>query len=432
MRHTRRWRLAAVLLAALACAEREPDPVPAFGRVLPETRGAIASVVLSLSSARRSTLRNAELVTRIVDALPAETRVRLLTSDPGAFALRAPSVPHRLRDIELVPVEGDRALTIWPQDPFLVLEGADGRTRLLRSRRFERADDAVMAEAIAVAEGYEVVESELAFEGGNLAADETRVFVGANTIRANALELGLSEAAVARRFEAALGRPVVVVGPVPQWIAHLDMFLIPLGGDRVMLADPGAGAEIAGEVLARDPEQIRDFERETERWFFGAPEIERLEGGDGSIERPDLGGATARAIRDSAALAAGFDALARALTARGLDVLRAPILLTRVGGGGRAAEAGPAGSGDGTPASERPYAAPLDFPILTYTNVLQERRDGRSRVWLPQYGLGPLDAAARAAWRDAGLQVEPIEGFATSALYGGALRCAVKVLERGP
>jgi hypothetical protein len=52
-------------------------------------------------------------------------------------------------------------------------------------------------------------------------------------------------------------------------------------------------------------------------------------------------------------------------------------------------------------------------------------------VYLPRYGLDALDRAAVRAWEALGYEVHPVGGLAVSAMYGGALRCAVKVLERG-
>ena len=42
-----------------------------------------------------------------------------------------------------------------------------------------------------------------------------------------------------------------------------------------------------------------------------------------------------------------------------------------------------------------------------------------------------MDDAAREAWTALGFAVKPIDGLTISAMYGGALRCAVKVLARG-
>ena len=42
-----------------------------------------------------------------------------------------------------------------------------------------------------------------------------------------------------------------------------------------------------------------------------------------------------------------------------------------------------------------------------------------------------MDDAAREAWTALGFAVKPSDGLTISAMYGGALRCAVKVLARG-
>lgn len=142
------------------------------------------------------------------------------------------------------------------------------------------------------------------FEGGNIVSDTEHVLIGANTMRRNAIELDVAEPEVVLRFEEELGRRVLVVGPVPQPVAHIDMMLTPLGG-------------------------------------------------------------------------------------------------------GRAA-----------------------YPMLTYNNVLVEE-DARGRVvYLPRYGWAAMDESARQAWESLGFATRPIDGLTISAMYGGALRCAVKVLAR--
>ena len=52
-------------------------------------------------------------------------------------------------------------------------------------------------------------------------------------------------------------------------------------------------------------------------------------------------------------------------------------------------------------------------------------------VYLPRYGWPAMDDAARQAWAALGFEARPIDGLTISAMYGGALRCAVKVLARG-
>jgi hypothetical protein len=61
--------------------------------------------------------------------------------------------------------------------------------------------------------------------------------------------------------------------------------------------------------------------------------------------------------------------------------------------------------------------------------LIEEDVDGK-RVYLPRYGWAAMDDAARQAWAQLGFTARPIDGLTISAMYGGALRCAVKVLAR--
>jgi hypothetical protein len=70
------------------------------------------------------------------------------------------------------------------------------------------------------------------------------------------------------------------------------------------------------------------------------------------------------------------------------------------------------------------------YPTLSYNNVLLETLEGERRVYLPRYGFSPLDDAAKSAWESFGFEVVTIDGLTTSAMYGGALRCVLKVLVR--
>jgi hypothetical protein len=189
------------------------------------------------------------------------------------------------------------------------------------------------------------------------------------------------------------------------------MVLTPLGDGRVALADPGAGTRIVIGLLNTQPEAIDDFERATMAAFFGHPDIHSITGPGGeALEAPELSGQTREMARSSDELAPVFDSIAAALEQRGYRVERIPHLY----GGAVEDTDGPG----------------IGYPMLTYNNVLIEQSGGTDTVFLPRYGLDALDAAAAAAWRDIGFAVRPIEGLTTSAMYGGALRCSVKVLAR--
>lgn len=86
----------------------------------------------------------------------------------------------------------------------------------------------------------------------------------------------------------------------------------------------------------------------------------------------------------------------------------------------------------GGPESIRPAttADRAAYPMLTYNNVLVEEGPEGRIVYLPRCGWAAMDDAARHAWQTLGFPPRPVQGLTISAMYGGALRCAVKVLAR--
>ena len=436
MRSIRLSTVAGIVLvgvgAALLVFFRSSREAPtAAARLLPDAGGPITLVACSVNSARRAWLHNAQLAADIVNALPERTRVFLLVNDRDAFRVASNPRPGRVSFIEL---PSDAPITIWPQDPFLVLRDRSGRPRLLVSREFDRAGDRAMAAKIAATLGCSCEDSSLAFEGGNIVADADRAFIGANTIRYNAVRLGLSEPEVVERFEHELGQPVLVVGPVPQPVAHIDMMLTPLGNRRLALADPKWGADVAERELAEAPERVEAFERHCERSCPGVAATREIRDARGRvIQPPRVVGGTRRAIDESRAVALWLDRLARELSACGYDVARIPYLghrqrIPTTAPGEPTTRDGRSRDGGAPPDPDEDFTP--GYPCLTYNNVLLEAAGRRPTVYLPQYGWPPLDDAACRAWAELGFDVHPIGGFAVSAMCGGSLRCCVKVLSR--
>jgi len=406
--------------------------------VAPDAGGPIRAVACLIASGRRSTLRNDVLVNRIVNALPARTRVTILTNDRAAFTVARDPHPGRVTLLDLSPKAN---FTIWPQDPFLVLAGPEGKRLLLVSREFDRADDRLIAERLAGHFGWAQRTSTLRFEGGNIVVGPRHVFIGANTIRYNAVKQETSDVEVARQFQRELGRPVIVLGPVPQPVGHIDMAVTALDEARMAVADAGWGARLAQEQLRDDPEAVRAFEEACERNYFGDPRIRELVDAEGkAIRPPEVIGQTAVAADETGEIAVHLDRLAEELGRRGYHVFRMPFLFRR----SRAAvvseepcdsppppsdRPSPSALADGDAAADVPEAKP-DYPCLTYNNVLLESHGGSRTVYLPQYGWRAMDDAARRAWEESGFTVVAVEGFAVSAMHGGSLRCCVKVLER--
>jgi hypothetical protein len=400
-------RVAAAAFTAVCAIGCAGPPESRRPGLLPDVGARPRLVALSVNSARRAALRNASLVTNLVNGLPASTRFLVLTNDPGAFSARDDR-PGRVRFLDL---SYESPITIWTQDPFLVLTGARGDVTLLASKTFERADDRLMADVVSKETGFPVRASGLSFEGGNIVSDTESIFVGATTIRRNAAELGVAEPEVVVRFEEELGRPVLVVGPFPQPIGHIDMAMTPLGDRRIAVADAAAGARIAERALRDAPGSVEAFERGCEEAFFGDPAIRTLAGADGALEAPKVRGRTREMIRRSWAVAPQLDGVARALEQHGYHVERIPFLF-------------------GGPEAEGREGAGAAYPMLTYNNVILEQDVEGRFVYLPRYGWPAMDEAARQAWAQLGFSPRPIDGLTISAMYGGALRCAVKVLAR--
>ena len=402
--------IAAAVASAAACTPPAESHRPALlADVGPRPR----LVAVSVNSARRATLRNAELITNLVNGLPPSTRFLILTNDRSAFTVARNDRPDRVRFLDL-PFENP--LTIWTQDPFLVLAGPGDDVTLLTSKEFERADDRLMADAIARETGYRTRPSGLFFEGGNIVSDRDRILIGANTIRRNAAALDVAESEVVLRFEEELGRPVLVVGPFPQPIAHIDMMLTPLGGRRIAVADASAGARIAEHAMKHDPRSVTAFETWCEKHFFGHPAIQELAGADGVLPVPEVRGRTREMIDHSRRVAPLLDNVARSLEQQGYRVERVPFLF--------------GGPEMRPPSEEADRVMRAAYPMLTYNNVVLEDDDAGQAVFLPRYGWPAMDDAARRGWEALGFKTRPIDGLTISAMYGGALRCAVKVLAR--
>lgn len=415
MRSTVKALLIGITVSSVFFAAAESADHGGF-ELLADTGGRIEQTVISVNSARRAVLRNAELISNIVNGLPTATRFGIITNDRKAFTVASNPWPERVRFLEL---PADNPITIWTQDPFLVLRDSDGHVKLLVPREFERAGDRAMAALVADTYGYETAESKLFFEGGNIVADEWHAFIGADTIRYNAKRWMATEEQIVALFEQELGRPVLVIGPSPQPIGHIDMMLTPLGNGRVALADAAAGAAVVEQAINADETAVRDFEQTTQDYFFGAPGITRLAAARGnSIEAPELLGKTGEMVAASKKVAPLLDGIATALAQHGYDVVRIPFLY------------GGPGADPGADAGREKGGSAATYPMLTYNNVLVEQDEKQLTVYLPRYGLTQLDAAAVAAWAKLGFATRPVDGLTVSAMYGGALRCSVKVLER--
>ena len=377
-------------------------------KLLSDVGAELRLVACCATSARTSSLRNTQLVSNIINALPEDVHVLLIVNDRAAFVKSGKD-----RRVTFVEMPTDSDMSIWPQDPFVVVQ-SETSTRLVTPCSFEREDDERIPRQLAKLLQLDLVHSELQFEGGNIVCGADEVLMGFDTIQQNVDLLEISADEVQQRFELLFGRQVLIVGDAPQSVAHIDLVVTPLSQGRVAVADSRAGAQLAAEALSQDSRQVEEFERQCEQEFFGQAGVVKLLDRDGNtIESPPVVGQTASTIDASMNLAPELDAIAKQLAAAGYQVVRIPALIPD----------------QQLPVDEQGDVMP-QYPFLSYCNILTETRQNRSIAYVPQYGFDKLDRDARRAWEALGYQVRTIKGFATSAMYGGALRCCTKVLLR--
>ncbi len=403
------------------------DPLP---RVLPDCQGLMQCVLINIVRSRRGApLRNSKLVAEIINSLPGQVETILLGNDEDFYSECLDLC--NTRRIYYLAVPGSASISAWAQDPFLVL-GEGNKWGLLAPRAFARADDVQIPHVLAAYLGWQCRNSTLAFEGGNIVVDEDNIFVGADTIYRNAESLQITDNAVISQLEKETGRRVIVIGPYPQPVGHLDAILTPLGGNVLVLADPNWGAALADQSMREFPAMVKTIEREYENAFFSDGEARHRMDDGSEIFPPRVVGRTLEAISDSRALAPTIDRLADVLGRNGFEIKRVPFLYRA------ASPYKPASSSWDLPSSQdvnHQYSATdprhgAQYPCLSYNNVLLDVSSENQSVYIPQYHWPALDNAAKSAWLSMGYLAKFTGGFATASMFGGQLRCMVKVLKR--
>lgn len=212
--------------------------------------------------------------------------------------------------------------------------------------------------------------SSLFFDGGDFLADSDTVFVVPRVLQRNIQHtVGSREeflGILSRKFK----RRVILLDEAPDH--HAGMFMASVGGQTLLVGDPGLARELVSAEMARDSQAATN-------------EFMRLPGG------PDFTPQTQHL----------FDAVAGQCEAVGYRVIRIPVVPARDG---------------------RTY--------LTFVNVLMDQQGSRRLVYLPFYrGVEPLNAAARKVWESLGYEIRPVD--CTSAYqHFGCLHCLVNVLHR--
>ncbi len=308
---------------------------------------------------------------RILVLCPTEEACGTFYTDWGARA------GARGRTLQVISV--GRPITLWARDRCIAR--IDVRTGLpapslipasLSEYTYDKRNELLLPNLIARRGGRPgAVRCALHLEGGNVVANSSRAFVGANVVAENA-DWCPDPARLESLLRENLGRPVVMVsdgsGRVP-W-SHLDMYLTPIDDRTVLVASSEdvlcllAGRDTCDPLLASG----------NALWMEAA-----LTQHNSEI----------------------LEAVADRLEAAGYRVVRMPAVLD-----------------------------PAEEWMVTYNNVLMERRGGRRIVYMPTYDIPLLDEEAERVYRRLGFTVQRVD---VSGVYscGGALRCMVNVASRG-
>ena len=369
--------LLAVGVIALHYGNRTASPaLPIGGPVLSDCDGALREVVIQYVASAGDIVSPA--CSQFLRQLPADITVRVVCPSAEDFA----DFQARVGDVapRLVPIFTKHSITTWSRDRWITLSPRQaGKPTVLVSPRGEagteawpaRKGDQRVGDDLAGAIGADVssLRSELYFDGGDFACDGETVFVSPNVLRRNLQRTVKTREELTTKLAELLKKRIVLLDGGPDH--HAGMYLMPLGGRRVLVADPRWGRELVGVGS-------------------GAPASAIL-----------VGGATWRADFRNETLAK-FDAVAERCRAAGCEVIRVPVV--------------PAQDG-------RTY--------LTYVNAILDERDGRDVVYMPVFrGADALNAAATKVWRDAGFDVRAVDCTETY-VHFGSLRCLVSVLRRG-
>ncbi|MDF1563079.1 MAG: agmatine deiminase family protein [Deltaproteobacteria bacterium] len=383
MRPLRLLALAALLVAGhlgwnvhRALALREES-----GVLMPAAGGALEQLELQFSGLGAE--RFLEVYAQLVPALDPGTEVVVTVEGPADEARFAAAFrgwfPRGAARPALRFVHTGRPITSWARDRLAVIGGSGGEPLTLLAPPApmvgpaQRVHDWVVPWTLAdrLPGPPRIRAAAFRFEGGDLIADASHVFVATPLFERNP---GLArEGKLLARVEAATGlRALRVDAPgAPSPDHHIGMFVTPLGEGRVAVADPLLGLELLEAAgLLRD-----DL---------------RLEIG-GHLLTLDV----------SAERLARFATVARRLEEEGLEVIPLPAL----------------------PTTSR-------YVIASWNNALMERRGGRLQIYLPTYGLPALDDHAAAVLEAAGARVHPIRVDRLFRL-GGSVRCLTAPLRRG-
>jgi hypothetical protein len=352
--------------------------------------------------------------------------------------------------VTYVPRPDYVSFTDWAEDAYVALaDASDDSPYLMEPWEFQRAGDALIADAVEEYTDIQASQAPLIFQGGNCLIGDTFWFLGTDYFAdsVSLLQSGRPPVELPDRADLAVtvrglfhdyvdaGRELTLIGTrrpiaVPEFRGARE-------GEQFFLDLPSEGVGAFQPIFHIDM-FITLVGREGDRFTLLV--------GDPAMADEMLGTSSPYALRDA------YDQIAATLTAAGFDVRRNPLvhrrtpgetltlaeLRTTAGQEGDAAlaravsELGAAGARDDTAVTVR------DWYHITWNNCLVENSAGAGRhVYLPTYGHGPnrdlavIDEHMARLWTELGFEVHPLADFTSFARRQGVVHCIKKYLRRG-
>jgi len=355
-----------------------------------------------------------------------------------------------LDTVTYVPLPDYVSFTDWAEDAYVALaDGIDDTRYLVEPWEFQRAGDALIADAVEEYTDIRASQAPLIFQGGNCLVGDDFWFLGTDyfadsiaLLRRGRAPVELPEgadlaAAVRRLFHDYVdaGRRLVLIGTrkpitVPDFRGRRE-------GEEYFLDLPSSGTGAFQPIFHIDM-FVTLVGREDDRFVVLV--------GDPSQADELLGTSAPYALREV------YDQLAATLAAAGFDVRRNPLVhrstpaqslslaelraIAEQEDDATLAQAvrelTAAGARDDTSVTVR------DWHHITWNNCLVENgADGGRHVYLPTFGHGPesdlavLDRHMTELWNGLGFEVHPLADFNSFARRQGVVHCIKKYLRRG-
>ncbi|MGI8808627.1 MAG: hypothetical protein ACR2KK_12420 [Acidimicrobiales bacterium] len=357
---------------------------------------------------------------------------------------------HPQGNVTYVAVPDYVSFTDWAEDGYVaLLDAADDTAYLMEPWQFPRAGDALLAEAVQEHVALRAGQAPLIFQGGNCLVGDRFWLLGKDYFADSVALVGgdnppvevprgmTPEAFVTQLFAEYVdkNRELVVIGtdrPIPlreyYGTAEDGKFYVDIGGDGTGTYQPIFHIDMFITLVG--PDAAGDF-----NVLVGSPAL-----GDEIL-----------GTRSPFALDEVYDDIADRLAARGMKVLRNPLVhRPTVGQAFTVAELRAIAE---QPGNEALLAALTDLVAagatestsvrvrtwhhVTWNNCLVENDPAGERVvYLPTYGhrpnqdLAPVDEAMKGFWEEQGFSVHMLGDFNAFARRQGVVHCIKKYLRR--